>query len=134
MTAAVSAPPASVRPATIDRGLRKGSVTHKVYECTATDGTVTHVCAECGFSHTNLWSVVTHRRYAHPKPQKAQRPKASPVDRVEQAFTILRAAIDEDRTSAQVDALTAERDDWKRRAKDAERKLAAMRRALGVTE
>jgi hypothetical protein len=103
-----------------------------VRRLTLGDGLVVYGCADCTYCHRSPDSIRPHRN-------KHRQLKTANGD----VTAILRDAIrsidggsdrETEKLTARVERLTADRDEWKRRALTAERQLSALRQAIaGVT-
>lgn len=84
------------------------------------DDTEVFGCLHCDYTADSVGRIRPHlKAHVEPKPKAARKPSAS-----ELSLSQLLAKL------ADLEKVTAERDDWRRRALNAERKLSAMRKAL----
>ncbi|WP_242890138.1 hypothetical protein [Actinomadura litoris] len=84
------------------------------------DGTEMFGCLHCDFTRTAPLPIRSHLKAHAARYKKGDHPQKS----AEMSLTDLLARV------AEMDKVTAERDEWKRRAREAERKLASLRQAL----
>lgn len=91
-------------------------------------GDVAYGCTECGFADDSVGKVNNHVANAHggttgPKqPKTAKRRDAAVISHLKAALSALEETPDE----------SSEVEKWKKRALDAERRLAMLRKALGT--
>lgn len=104
----------------------------RIRKLTLADGTVVHKCTECDYVRPR-WEQVRPHLSKHTEPKVEDLIPASPLMEMslgELVEVVKRVEIQ----GRHIDRLLTERDNWKTRAQDAERRLAAMRRALGVQD
>jgi hypothetical protein len=100
-----------------------------VRKLTLGDDLVVYGCADCTYCHRSADSIRPHRN-KHRKLNGAASDETAAILR--NAIRSLGGGDDREaeKLRSKIDRLTAERDDWKRRALKAERRLSTMRQAL----
>jgi hypothetical protein len=100
----------------------------RIRKLTLSDGTVVHKCTECDYVRPRWEQVRPHlSKHAEPKVE-ALIPGVSLMEM--SLGELVEVAKRFEFQGRHIDRLIEERDNWKTRAQDAERRLAAMRRAL----
>jgi hypothetical protein len=103
------------------------------------DGTETYGCTECEFTAPRYGMVRMHTRAhnnggparARPKSTKPAKVAWDPAILAMTLGDLIEAAGRGDSIVDTIERLSADRDEWKARARDAERRLNGLRRALG---
>ncbi len=109
----------------------------RVVELVLEDGSSVFGCTECEYTNSSRTGVTTHLGIAHGtgKARRAAAQSDSPIGHWEdvtlgEAVGMARRV---DTLSNALDRMTEDRNEWKARARDAERDLGAIRRALAPT-
>lgn len=106
----------------------------KVLRQTFSDGTVVFRCAECGFTRDSYYKVLPHLgSHSERKPRAKVAVVPTPAERASALLTELIGVVAELAAEAGEKASASDRDEWRARALDAEKRLRSLRRALGVS-
>lgn len=104
----------------------------RIRKLTLADSSTVYKCTECDYVRPR-WEQVRPHLSRHQEPKLEDLVPAGPLMEMRLA-DLVDVAKRVEVQARHIDRLIDERDNWKSRAVDAERRLASMRRALGVSD